>query len=230
MNRELIESLIKHSVEAAAEISPVFTNRTDAGSKLADVLQERKYINPVLMTIPAGGVPVALSINERLGLPTHLIFAAKIRFSSDRRFGIGAVSVNGDLMLNKDLLEDLSLDTEFLQRDIEEARRIVIKRKDELNPFFPSIPDLNGRTVILTDDGIASGYTVMAAAKSIESLNPDSIVIASPVTSREAYEKIDKCGYEQVVLVRPESTAFLVDNFYKEFLPVSTAQVKDMQS
>lgn len=121
----IIESLVKHSVGLAAEISPVFANRTDAGFKLADLLKHKNYKNPVLIAIPSGGVPVALPISERLGLPIHLAFAAKVRFSQDRRFGIGAVSSTGELILNQEMFEDLPLDVDVLEQGIEKAKLVI---------------------------------------------------------------------------------------------------------
>ena len=228
ISERLIEGIIQHSIDLAAEISPVFADRTNAGHKLADVLTRQRFHNPLLIAIPSGGVPVALPIGDRFCLPLHLAFAAKVRFASDRRFGIGAVSVSGDVILNQELLEDLPLKDEIVKSGIEQARQIMTERMEELAAFTPPIPNLRGRTVILVEDGIATGYTVLAAAKHIESFQPESIVITSPVTSNAAYRRLHDSGYEQVVLLKPDTQAFLVDNFYFQFPQISMAEVKQM--
>lgn len=221
----LVEIIVQRSVDLAGEISPVFVDRTEAGIRLASALSEQKYQNSVLFTIPSGGVPVAVSISNSLGLQIHLSFAAKVRFSTDRRFGIGAVSTK-EVILNQELINDLSLDKEVVKQRVKQAKQILREKIEAFSDINHSTPDLSGKTVILAEDGVATGFTVLAAAKRIESLHPKRIVIASPVTSNLAYERIGHHGYEQVVLVKPDSETFLVDKFYHNFPRVTLSEAR----
>ena len=225
---QIIESLVKNSIEIAAEISPVFNDRRDAGYKLAELLKKKNYKKPVLITIPSGGIPVALPISERLDLPIHLAFAAKVRFSQDRRFGVGAVSSTGEALLNKEMLEDLPLDGDILEEGIKEAKLIIDEKIKELAGVTPSIPDLKGKTAILVEDGIATGYTVLAAIKTLELSRPDSVIIVSPVISDAANRKINNCGLELVFLEKQKGHSFLVDNYYHSFPQISVEDVRGM--
>lgn len=133
-------------------------------------------------------------------------------------------------MLNEQLLEDLYLQEESVREKIEYARSIVHSYMENLMNLAVSLPDLNGRTAILVDDGVATGFTMLSAAKEVEAFKPTSIIIASPVVSASAHRRIHDFGYEQVALLRSNAPAFLVDNFYRSLQKLSIDDVRDMLS
>lgn len=219
---------MRYTVDAASEIEPAFADRGEAGQRLADELSRMNYPNPAVVTIPTGGIPVALPIRDRLGVPLRCTFAKKVPFSDDCRFGIGAVSGSGNVLLNTQLIKNISLQEEYVREGIAHARSIVQSNMENLMHFAVSPPDLSGRTAILVDDGIATGFTMLSAAKEVEALKPTSIIIASPVVSASAHQRIHDLGYEQVTLLLSTARAFLVDNFYRSFQQLSIDDVRNM--
>lgn len=228
VHNPLLEQMVRDTVHVASEIEPVFADRGEAGQGLADELSRMNYPNPAVITIPTGGIPIALPVCHRLSVPIRLAFAKKVPFSSDCRFGMGAVSGLGNIILNTELIESLSLQEEYVRGRIENARSIVRYNMEKLMNLAVSLPDLSGRTAILVDDGIATGFTILSAAKDVETCNPTSIIIASPVISASAHQRVRDLGYEQVALLRSDARAFLVDNFYHSFQQLSIDDVRSM--
>ncbi len=159
----------------------VFADRHDAGVQLAGMLApefERRE-DCIVLAIPSGGVPVGIAVAETLQLPLDLMLVRKIQIPGNTEAGYGAVSLAGDVFYNEPLLARLGLDEDTKQRGIETVR----KELDERNRFFREgrpAPDLLGKTAILVDDGLASGYTMLAALASTRQSGASSRILAVP--------------------------------------------------
>lgn len=226
-SEHFIEGLVNESIKLVAETSPVFPDRTEAGKQLAEVLAQGTYPDPVIVAIPTGGIPVALPVQERLKAPLYLLFAAKVPFSSDRRFGIGAMTTVGPY-LNDELIDLFDLDEDRIKSGLEYASEVIKRNMAALGDHTLSLPDLEGKTAILVDDGISTGYTALSVATSLKSLHAQRVIIASPVAYTSSLSRLLSKGFEHVVVHQSDSPGFIVDNFYRAFPDLSPAQVRDM--
>jgi len=166
---------------------PVFFDRHDAGERLGRFLSALPEIRDpiVVLAIPAGGVPVGRMIAEALGAPLFLAVVRKIRIPGTTESGFGAVAWDGSVLINDRLRMALGLSDREVERAIAETRANVQER---IARFLRGerIPPLAGKTVVLTDDGLASGFTMVAAVRSTRNLNPARIVVAVPTASLSA--------------------------------------------
>ncbi len=189
----------------------IFKDRREAGLKLATALKKyEKDSETVVLGLPRGGVEVAFYVSQELNLPLDVIVSRKIGAPFNPEFAIGAVSEDGEAVINEEM-EDLQYIEKERKKEEEEARRRarVYRKKKEL-------PDLVGKTVILVDDGIATGATMEAVIKSVKKRNVGKIVIAVPVAAPDSLKAVEDKADEAVCLLSP---AFFtaVGAFYENF-------------
>lgn len=157
----------------------VFEDRRHAGAELAKMLQDHKSGRGLVLAIPAGGVPVGVSLAGWLGLPVDALCISKITIPGNTEVGCGAVAFDGSIELNIPLIRRLGLGGEALHERIEKTRAKVKRRQEELRPGWPPLrPD--GRDVFLVDDGLASGFTMRLAVKAVRKLAPARVAVAVP--------------------------------------------------
>jgi putative phosphoribosyl transferase len=173
------------------EETTVFKDRQQAGQVLAKMLEKFTDSNAVVLAIPAGGVPVAAVIYEKLKLPLAVSVVSKITFPWDTEAGFGAVAFDGTVQLNERLVRMVDMNKTEQQLQIDLALKKVKRRTEQFAELAP-IPDLNNKTAILVDDGVASGFTIKVAAAAIRRKKPARIIIASPTGHRQALEQLDK--------------------------------------
>ncbi|MBC7106524.1 MAG: phosphoribosyltransferase, partial [Firmicutes bacterium] len=172
---------------------------------------------------PRGGVVVGAQVASRLGLPLDVIIPRKIGAPHNPEVAVGAVAQDGTVLYDYYSLAVLGLKEEDLRPQVEQIlqeidRRLRMYRGDE------PLPNLGGRTVILTDDGIATGYTVLAALRSLRTQNPREIVLAVPVAPPETVDLLRPEVDEVVCLLQP-TPFYAVGQFYKSFPQVDDAEV-----
>ncbi|MFQ5894091.1 MAG: phosphoribosyltransferase, partial [Nitrospinota bacterium] len=178
-----------------------------------------------IVAIPKGGVPVAVPLARRLDLPIDLCIMAKIPLPWRREAGVGALAADGTLRLNHELIHVLALEEEAVSQAIEEAHEILEERIRNLGAFA-DLPDLRGKTAILVDDGMATGYTALTAVEFLQRLGPDRIIVAAPVSSIYALETLADAGVEAVVLTSGDGPFFDVSTYYGDFEELPDAQVR----
>lgn len=157
----------------------VFEDRDDAGRALADVLREHVDGDAIILAIPSGGVPVAAAIARELGLTMDLIIVRKLQIPFNPEAGFGAVTMGGEMFLNRPLLAGLGLSADDLKEAKDKALREGRSRQRSLLGDREREP-LKGRTVVLVDDGLASGYTMLAAIAEGRREDPRKIIVAVP--------------------------------------------------
>jgi len=167
----------------------VFKDRADAGRKLSDFLSDYKDSSSIVLAIPAGGVAVGKEIKDALSLPLDLSVVRKIQIPWNPEAGFGAINLDGYVIFNDELLRQLELPEKVIASQIEKTKETLVKR-DELFRKGRDFPSLKNKTAILVDDGLASGYTMIAAIEYVKKRNPSKTVIAVPTGSHRTVKKI----------------------------------------
>lgn len=202
----------------------LFRDRADAGVQLAGQL--KKYKNSVVLAIPRGGVEVALPVAKRIKAPLEVIVARKIAMPQDPETGIGAVTPEGEAVYNELYLTHLFLTEEELQILEKEARSEAARRDKLYN--IGKRAQLKEKVAILVDDGLATGYTMLATIRALKRKNPAKIIVASPVATSEAYQMIKEQCDEIVCLHVSDAMTFAVASFYEEFSQLADEEVLEL--
>ncbi len=163
----------------------VFRDRGEAGEVLAGILAEYRHGNALILAIPSGGVPVATAVGRCLGLPVDIAVVSKITFAWNTEAGYGAVAFDGTLRLNETLLARTGLDRRQVEADIERTRSKVERRVACMRRGRPPL-DLTGRTLIVVDDGLASGFTMRVAVEALAREGAACIAVAVPTGHADA--------------------------------------------
>jgi putative phosphoribosyl transferase len=166
----------------------VFHDRASAGKVLADMLEEFRDSNVMVMGIPAGGMAVAVEIARELHLPLDIAVVSKITLPWNTEAGYGAVAFDGTVILNEELLSRLNLSDQEIQTGIKNteqkvSRRVALFRGDRPSPDFR-------RPVILVDDGLASGFTLRVAIKALRRNGATNLILAVPTAHSESVQAI----------------------------------------
>jgi putative phosphoribosyl transferase len=202
----------------------MFRNREEAGRILADKLsQYRNDPTAVILALPRGGVAVGYQLSLALHVPLDVFITRKVGAPENPEYAIGAVAETGSHYLNQEAVSSLGLSQHELNRLIQTQEKEIARRKT-LYRQGRSLPRLTGRTVLLVDDGIATGSTFMASALAIRSVQPRRLVgvipVGPPSTIREVRAHVD----ELVVLMTPEPFE-AVGNFFVDFTQVEDRDV-----
>jgi predicted phosphoribosyltransferase len=167
----------------------VFRDREHAGEVLGDMLIEYKNTDTVVFAIPAGGVPVGAVIANKLQLPFEVAVVSKITLPWSTEAGYGAVAFDGTVRLNEDMISRLGLEDDVVQEGIENTLNKVKKRVSKFQRGRSS-HQVAGCHVILVDDGIASGFTMLVAVEALKKADADRIIIAVPTAHWDAIRKV----------------------------------------
>ncbi len=204
----------------------VFRDRVDAGLVLAEMMRPfyERAPETLILAIPAGGVPVGLVLARELVLPFDLILVRKIHFPDNPEAGFGAITSEGDVLLNEELVTYAGLTKEVIQEQILKEKRDLSEREALFRRGRP-FPMVKGRCVILVDDGLASGYTMMAAVKSVAKREAKKIVVAVPTASQKAIEKISPLVDEIFCANLRTGAFFAVADAYRHWYDLSREEV-----
>lgn len=171
------------------EQTHVFKDRTHAGHILAKMLSAHDTQGGIILAIPAGGVPVGVVMAEKTGLDFDVAVVSKITLPWNTEAGYGAVAFDGTVKLNKDMLRRISLTAEEVKQGIQNTTAKVARRVKKLRGAQP-LPDLENRSAILVDDGLASGFTMRVAVAALRNAGAVRIVVAVPTGHRHSAEMI----------------------------------------
>lgn len=201
----------------------LFYGRYDAGHALAALLRRFEAEHPVVLGIPGGGVPLAAAIAQDLGAELDVIVARKLGAPESAELAIGAVTADGAQYLNEQMIQELGVRRDYLEREIahqmEEAQR-----REQLFRGSNHHISLEGRTVIVADDGLATGATMRAAVRSVRRRAPKHLIVAVPVGSIQACEALRAEADDVVCPHQPESF-WAVGFYYRHFEPVPDEEV-----
>lgn len=204
---------------------PPFKDRRHAGLQLASALTYLKKDRPIILALPRGGVPVAYEVAHELMAPLDVLLVRKIGAPGYPELGIGAV-VDGEhhqAVLNDDLIRQLNVPSSYIA---EETRRQLAEIERRRVLYCGDRPPLqvHGRTVIVVDDGIATGGTMAAALKALSREGPDKLIFAVPVAPRESLDALCSNVDDGVCLVVPQNFS-AVGQFYQDFEQTTDEEV-----
>lgn len=183
---------------------PEFTNRTDAGQRLAQVLQTKTYDNPVVLALPRGGVPVGLEVARALIAPMDLVMVRKIGLPDQPELAVAAI-VNGDTpqtVINHAIAEHAGLSAQDIDQLAKSQLDKIKRRRGIFLKGRASVP-IKGRTVIIVDDGIATGATMRASLLAVRRQAPAHLILAVPVAAPDTLSSLQKDADEVICLSQP---------------------------
>lgn len=206
----------------------IFKDRAHAGELLANKLSSHvDKVNVQLLAIPAGGVPVGYAVAKNLNFPFDVIIVRKIQVPWNTEAGFGAVSYDGTVLLNEPLVTQLGLTSEIVHWCISQTKKIIQERLKKFRGNKP-FPNLKNKTIILVDDGLASGLTMLAAVKSVQKQAPDKIVVAVPTASTSAVELVAPNVDKLICLNIRSGPIFAVADAYQKWYDLSDEEVVEI--
>jgi putative phosphoribosyl transferase len=204
---------------------PVFQDRRDAGRQLAARLAGYASVQPIVVAMPRGGVPVAAAVADALGAPLDILCVRKLGVPWQPELGIGAIAEGGIRVLNDALIHDAGVRTADVEQVTVEETSELARRIRRYRGDHPALPVM-GRTVILVDDGLATGYTARAAIQALRVAGAERVVLAIPVAPRESAATMADVADDVVVVETPGSFAG-VGQAYRDFTPTTDQEVLD---
>ena len=204
--------------------SYIFPDRDTAGRLLAQKLTNYRGTDGLVLAIPAGGVPVAAQIASALQLPLDLIIVRKIQIPWNTEAGFGALAPDGQVFLNEPLVRALDLDKAQINSQLALTQKNLQQRESRFRGGRP-YPSLKGKVALVVDDGLASGYTMLAALKFIERQQPAEIIVAVPTGLLETVEFIRQSAATVVCLNIRTRRPFAVAAAYREWYDVPDEEV-----
>ncbi len=202
----------------------LFVNRRDAGVLLARELARYRGTNAIVLGIPRGGVPVAAEVARELGVELDVVVARKLGAPFSPELAIGAVTADGECFLNEPLIREIGVSSAYLQQ-VTERERAEALRREELFRGTNQRGSIRDRTVIIVDDGLATGATMRASVRSARRQGAAKIVVAVPVGSQEACAGLRGEADEVVCLFEPEPF-YAVGLYYEHFDPTTDEEVR----
>lgn len=202
----------------------VYSDRADAGKRLARKLAKYRGQNAIVLALPRGGVVVGDEVATVLGLPLDVIITRKIGAPGNPEYAIGAVAENSKVQLNQQEIEALHVDKTYITAEVGRQRAEIARRKALYRANRP-MPSLRGKTVLLVDDGIATGFTALAAIVAVRAEGPAKVVLAVPVAPEAGVAELRSKVDELVCLEVPEFF-FAIGAFYSDFRQVTDEEVR----
>ena len=196
-----------------------FDDRTDAGQRLAAELRDRGIDADIVLAIPRGGLPLGRAVADALDAPLDIAVAKKIGAAGNPEYAIGAVATDGSVWRNEEAFGGIPADEQYFQEERERMAEAARENATRYRGDRPE-PNLTGKTVVLVDDGVATGSTAIACLEMIRAQEPERVIMAIPVGPPDSVRKLRERADDVVCLETPAS--FMgVGQFYRHFDQVS---------
>ena len=193
----------------------LFYDRTDAGRRLAKLLKRRIQGPCIVLAIPRGGVVVGYEVAKELGCPLDVVISRKVGAPAQPELAVGALAEDGAVFVDEEIAGLVGVSRDYVERRAREELREVRRRAEEYRGGR-EMPDLSGKTVILVDDGLATGLTMMAAVHMARNKGAEKVVVAVPVSPPETVAKLRRHADEVICLETP-TNFYAIGQFYERF-------------
>jgi putative phosphoribosyl transferase len=201
-----------------------FKNRLDAGTLLAQQLSVySSNPNAVVLALPRGGVPVGFAIAQQLQLPLDVLLVGKLGVPGHEEYAMGAIAFGGQHLIEADLVNELGISSAAINEIIQRKSDELTRREKLYRANHPPL-DVNERVVILVDDGLATGLTMLVAIQALRQMIPAKIVVAIPVAAQDSLQHIKSEADDVICLSAPERF-HAVSLWYDDFNQVSDVEV-----
>jgi predicted phosphoribosyltransferase len=201
----------------------VFKDRREAGRLLADALRRFMGLDPIVLALPRGGVPVAYEIATALRAPLAVFIVRKLGVPGHRELAMGALASGGVRVMSEDIVRQLRIPASAIEAVVAEEQ-VELERRERLYSSKP-VPPLTGRTVVLVDDGLATGATMRAAVRAVRGQRPSRIVVAVPVGAADTCRAL-RAEADEVVCLRTPEPFQAVGLWYRRFDQTTDDEVR----
>jgi putative phosphoribosyl transferase len=204
-----------------------YQDRHDAGKELAQLLGAYAHHPGMLvLALPRGGVPVGYEVAEALGVPLDVFVVRKLGVPGHEELAMGAIATGDVTVLNEDVLRNLQIPPRIIEAVLA-AERQELENRERLYRDDRPPPDVRGRTVILVDDGLATGSTMRAAIEALKPQGPARIVVAVPVAARQTCDQL-RAEVDDVICALTPEAFYAVGLWYEDFTPTTDQEVRDL--
>jgi putative phosphoribosyl transferase len=202
-------------------------NRSVAGLALSEALESyRDQDNVLVLALPRGGVPVAYEVAKVLNAPLDLVLVRKLGAPGQKELAMGAIASDGTIVLNENIIDFLGITNTDLEK-VRHSEEQELARREKAYRGDRAHPEISGKTIILVDDGVATGATIRAAVSLLRSQNPKRIVIALPVAPADIIATLRRETDEVICLSCPEPF-YAIGYWYRDFTQVCDQEVRDL--
>jgi predicted phosphoribosyltransferase len=205
----------------------IYRDRIDAGKQLAARLSGYANRDDLLvLALPRGGVPVAYEVAKALRAPLDIFLVRKLGVPGHEELAMGAISTGGVRVINADVVDYLRIPTRVVDAVVDAELR-ELERRERLYRGARPEPDVSGKTLILVDDGLATGSTMRAAVEALRQQNPARIVVAVPVSARETCDEY-RMGVDEIICAKTPEPFMGVGMWYRDFSQTTDEEVREI--
>ncbi len=206
----------------------LYKDRYDAAHQLIPELKKYKGDkDAIILAIPRGALEMGAVLRDELKLPLDIVVTKKIGAPGNEEYAIGSVAPDGSVEVNRDVIATLGIPQSYIDDEAKRLQHAIKRRYEDYRAGDPNPPDLANKTVIVVDDGIATGFTTLAAIRYIRKLNPKKLILAVPVAATDSHEKL-KNEVNEMICLQVRDDFYAVGQFYSVFSQVEDDEAKKL--